>query len=239
MKMQDTMKTAFSLNLADTACRNGVHTLFFSLEMGSGPLIRRMVSNVGRIDSKKFENPSKKFQPEDWKNHAMAYGILERYPMHLYDTPGLTVRDMRARCRKVMKKYPDEKYLMIVDYLQLIHGDSRKDRHREIGEISQGLKELAKELHIPVVALAQLNRGVEQRQDKRPVLSDLRDSGEIEQAADLVAFLHRDDYYNPGEQGGTIEVIVAKHRNGPVGVAELAYIKEHNKFANLERRVTA
>ncbi len=172
---------------------------------------------------------------EDWEKLTMAIGTLSDAQIYIDDTPGITVAEIRAKCRRLKK----EKGLgmILIDYLQLIHGRGKGDnRQQEVSEISRTLKQIARELNVPVIALSQLSRGVEQRQDKRPMMSDLRESGSIEQDADIVAFLYRDDYYDKeSEKKNIIEIIIAKQRNGPVGTVELAFLKNYNKFVSLDR----
>jgi replicative DNA helicase len=166
----------------------------------------------------------------------MAMGSLSNSGIYIDDTPGIRVSEIRAKCRRL--KQEAGLGMVLIDYLQLIQGSGRSDnRQQEVSEISRTLKELARELKVPVIALSQLSRGVEQRQDKRPMMSDIRESGSIEQDADIVAFLYRDDYYDKeSENKNIIEIIIAKQRNGPVGTVSLAFVKEYNKFVNLERR---
>ena len=167
----------------------------------------------------------------------MAMGSLSNAGIYIDDTPGIRVSDIRAKCRRL--KQEKGLGMILIDYLQLIQGNrtSGENRQQEVSEISRSLKGIARELEVPVIALSQLSRGVESRQDKRPMMSDIRESGSIEQDADIVAFLYRDDYYDKeSENKNIIEIIIAKQRNGPVGTVELAFVKEYNKFVNLERR---
>lgn len=166
----------------------------------------------------------------------MAMGSLSNAEIYIDDTPGIRIAEMRAKCRRL--KQERGLGMILIDYLQLIQGDGRQDnRQQEVSEISRSLKALARELEVPVIALSQLSRSVEQRQDKRPMMSDIRESGSIEQDADIVAFLYRDDYYDKEtENKNIIEIIIAKQRNGPVGTVQLAFAKEFSKFVNLERR---
>jgi replicative DNA helicase len=231
-------KTAFMLSLADNAAKEGHFVDIFSLEMSAKLLLVRMICMIGRIDSMKIKNAVKRFSNHDWDKYTTAQGVLSRYKENLYISDGFspTLQDIRSRTRQNLRDHPNKKHLVIIDYLTLIKGSGRKDRHLEIGEISRGLKRMARELNVSVILLSQLSRKVEQRQDKRPMLSDLRDSGEIEQDADTVTFLHRDDYYDAEtEKKNIIEVIVAKNRNGPLGKVELAFLKEYNAFVNLVR----
>jgi replicative DNA helicase len=228
-------KTAFALNIGRNAARianKGV--AIFSLEMSERQLGSRMISAEMNIDAGRIRTGH--LACDDWEKLTMAVSLLSEYPIYIDDTPGITVPEIRAKCRKLKK---DEGIGMIlIDYLQLIEAAHRSgiNRQQEISEITRSLKQLAKELDIPVIALSQLSRGVEQRQDKRPMMSDLRESGSIEQDADIVAFLYRDDYYNKeSEKEGIIEVIIAKQRNGATGTVELAFLKNYNKFVSLDR----
>ena len=182
---------------------------------------------------------------EEWRNLIVAMGSLSNANIYIDDTPGIKISEIRARCRKLAQE-KGNLGLILIDYLQLIEGTGRENRQQEVSEISRQLKKLAKELKVPVIALSQLSRGVEQRQDKRPVLSDIRESGSIEQDADIVAFLYRDDYYRsegddddePEEQqnNNVIEVIIEKNRSGARGTVELLFIKEYNKFSSVSPR---
>jgi replicative DNA helicase len=231
-------KTAFALALATNALRQEHFVTFFSLEMSAKSLLKRMICGVGRINATKMKDPLKRFNEEDWKNYRNAQGLLTMYKdsLDIDDRSKVKVQDVWARVKQNVKKAPDKRHLVIIDYLTLIEGSGRRERHLEVGEISRSLKRMARELNVSVIVLAQLNRAVESRQDKRPILSDLRDSGEIEQDADKVIFLHRDDYYDREEVSNTIEVIVAKHRNGPLGVVPLFFDRSTQTFANLEVR---
>src|SRR5690606_12877370 len=174
---------------------------------------------------------------DDWEKLTMAIGVLSEAQIYIDDTPGISVTDIRAKCRRLKKE--KGLGLVVIDYLQLIQtrGRPHENRQQEVSEISRALKQMARELEVPVIALSQLSRGVEQRQDKRPMLSDLRESGSIEQDADVVAFLYRDDYYNQeSEKKNIIEVIIATHRNGPTGTVELVFLKNYNKFVSLDRK---
>jgi replicative DNA helicase len=176
--------------------------------------------------------------PEDWEKVTTAIGVIASAPIHIDDTPTVTVNEIRSKCRQLKKDRGGRLGLILIDYLQLITGVGRPgtNRQEEISHISRTLKQIARELDVPVIALSQLSRAVEQRQDKRPMMSDLRESGSIEQDADIVAFLYRDDYYDKKtENKNIIEIIIAKQRNGPVGTVELAFLKQFNKFANLDK----
>jgi replicative DNA helicase len=230
-------KTAFALNVAqNVAKKRGETVAIFSLEMSTQQLVNRMLSSEGNIESKKLRTGQ--LSDSDWIRLTMAMGTLSSIKLYIDDTPGITVNEIRSKCRKL--KQSSGLGLIVIDYLQLIGGGSAKkeNRQQEVSEISRALKALAKELDVPVIALSQLSRSVESRQDKRPMLSDLRESGSIEQDADMVAFLYRDDYYNKdSEAKNIIEIIIAKQRNGPVGTVELGFLKEYGKFVNLDRRM--
>ncbi len=228
-------KTAFALNIAqNVATKTDENVAIFSLEMGADQLVMRMLCAEGNIDAQRLRTGS--LTAEDWGKLTMAMGSLSDSGIYIDDTPGIRVGDIRAKCRRL--KQESGLGMVLIDYLQLIQGNGRTDnRQQEVSEISRSLKELARELKVPVIALSQLSRGVEQRQDKRPMMSDIRESGSIEQDADIVAFLYRDDYYDKeSENKNIIEIIIAKQRNGPVGTCSLAFVKEYNKFVNLERR---
>lgn len=205
----------------------------FSLEMGAEQLVMRMLCAEGNIDAQVLRTGA--LTAEDWSKLTIAMGTLSNAGIYIDDTPGLRVNEIRAKCRRLAQ----EKGLgmVVIDYLQLIQGSGRRgeNRQQEVSEISRSLKALARELHVPVIALSQLSRGVEQRQDKRPMMSDIRESGSIEQDADIVAFLYRDDYYDKEtENKNMIEIIIAKQRNGPTGTVTLAFKKEFNKFLNID-----
>lgn len=232
-------KTAFALALANNAAQKGHFVTFFSLEMSAKSLLKRMICGIGRIHATKLKDPLKRFNEADWNNYRKAQGTLTTYKdrFDICDSSKVKAQDIWARVKQNVKKAPDKRHLVIIDYLTLIEGSGRRERYLEVGEISRGLKRMARELKVSVIVLAQLNRAVEQRQDKRPVMSDLRDSGEIEQDGDKIIFLHRDDYYDSeAENKNIIEVIVAKHRNGPLGVVPLFFDRSTQTFANLEVR---
>jgi len=229
-------KTAFALNIAqNVATKTTENVAIFSLEMSAQQLVMRMLCAEGNINAQNLRTG--KLTPEDWGKLTMAMGSLSNAGIYIDDTPSIRVSDIRAKCRRL--KQESGLGMIVIDYLQLIQGSgrSKENRQQEVSEISRSLKALARELEVPVIALSQLSRSVEQRQDKRPMMSDIRESGSIEQDADIVAFLYRDDYYNKdSENKNIIEIIIAKQRNGPVGTVQLAFIKEYNKFVNLERR---
>lgn len=229
-------KTAFALNIAQNiATKTDENVAIFSLEMGASQLVMRMICSEGNIDAQRLRTGS--LQEEDWSKLTMAMGSLSKAGIYIDDTPGIRVNEIRAKCRRL--KQEKGVGMILIDYMQLLRGDGRsgENRQQEVSEISRSLKSLARELEVPVIALSQLSRGVESRQDKRPMMSDIRESGSIEQDADIVAFLYRDDYYDKeSEKKDIIEIIIAKQRNGPIGTVELAFVKEYNKFVNLERR---
>ncbi len=229
-------KTAFALNIAqNVAIKAGENVAIFSLEMGAEQLVMRMLCAEGNIDAQRLRTGS--LTDEDWGKLTMAMGSLSNAGIFIDDTPGVRMNDIRAKCRRLKQEHGLG--MILIDYLQLILGSGRsgENRQQEVSEISRSLKQLARELEVPIIALSQLSRGVEQRQDKRPMMSDIRESGSIEQDADIVAFLYRDDYYDKeSENKNIIEIIIAKQRNGPVGTVQLAFVKEYNKFVNLERR---
>lgn len=231
-------KTAKMLNHAIAHCLNKGITVIFSLEMDTESLIKRLLSTIGRIDGFKMKNPKQYFNDKDWEKFNNALGILDEMNIHIFDMPGQTVPYIRSKVNNLKRKYPGLPMLVQIDYLQLIRPVGRpENKNIEIGEITRSLKELAKDADVPVYLLSQLSRGVESRQDKRPRMSDIRESGSVEQDADVIEFLYRDDYYdmNTASQN-TIEIIIAKQRNGPVGTVELAYVKEHNLFLTLDYR---
>ncbi|WP_046180626.1 replicative DNA helicase [Domibacillus tundrae] len=230
-------KTAFALNIAQNVATNTDETVaIFSLEMGAEQLVMRMLCAEGNINAQNLRTGA--LTDEDWRKLTMAMGSLSNSGIYIDDTPGVRIGEIRSKCRRL--KQEQGLGMILIDYLQLIQGNGRagENRQQEVSEISRSLKSLARELEVPVIALSQLSRGVEQRQDKRPMMSDIRESGSIEQDADIVAFLYRDDYYDKeSENKNMIEIIIAKQRNGPTGTVELAFVKEYNKFVNVERRM--
>ena len=228
-------KTAFALNIAtNAALRANVPVAIFSLEMSKDQLVNRMLCSEAMVDSNKVRTG--KLDEEDWTKLAEAIGPLSEAGVYIDDTPGISVMEIRTKCRKL--KMEKNIGLVVIDYLQLISGSNKRNgsREQEISEISRSLKVLAKELNVPVIALSQLSRAVEQRPDHRPMLSDLRESGAIEQDADIVMFLYRDDYYNPdSEEKDISEVIIAKHRAGSTGTVKLLWMGNYTKFVNLAR----
>ncbi|HHU63270.1 MAG TPA: replicative DNA helicase [Clostridiales bacterium] len=230
-------KTAFALNIAQYAALHAQKSVaIFSLEMSKEQLVNRMLCSEANIDSHRMRTGN--LDENDWPRLAMAVGPLAKAPIYIDDTPAISVLEMRSKARRL--KLERGLDIIIVDYLQLMQGRGRADnRQQEISEISRSLKALARELDVPVVALSQLSRAPETRNDHRPILSDLRESGAIEQDADLVMFLYRDEYYNPDTDKKNIaEIIIAKQRNGPTGTVELVWLDQFTKFASLERHRT-
>ncbi|SJZ90132.1 replicative DNA helicase [Garciella nitratireducens] len=227
-------KTAFALNIAQHAGVKEKKTVaIFSLEMSQDQLIHRMLSAETHIDSQKLRNGD--LAEEDWERLANGMAILSEAPIFIDDTPGIGVMEMRSKCRRLKMEHGLD--LILIDYLQLMSGDRRSEsRQQEISDISRSLKALAREMDCPVVALSQLSRAPESRADHRPILSDLRESGAIEQDADVVMFLYRDEYYHPDTEEKNIgEVNIAKQRNGPTGIVKLVWLGQFTKFANLEK----
>ena len=229
-------KTAFALNIATNAAVKGnVPVAIFSLEMSKEQLVNRILCSESMVDSNKVRTG--KLEEDDWTKLAGTIGPLSEAEIYIDDTPGINIMEIRAKCRKL--KLEKNIGMVVIDYLQLIQGSGKRggSREQEISEISRSLKILAKELNVPVIALSQLSRAAEQRPDHRPMLSDLRESGAIEQDADIVMFLYRDDYYNQdSEKKDIAEVIIAKHRGGSTGTVELLWLGSYTKFVNLERR---
>ena len=227
-------KTAFTLNVAsNVSIRLRKPVMFFSLEMGADQLVQRLLGAEARIDLSNLKRGNVK--KEEWAMLAEASGRLSEAALFIDETPSISVTEMRNKCRR--QAHETGLSMVIVDYLQLMTGPPSDNKATEVGEISKGLKTLARELNIPVIALSQLNRGVESRTDKRPMMSDLRESGAIEQDADVILFIYRDEVYNPDNENnkGIAEVIIGKQRNGPIGKVELAFIGEYTKFENLAR----
>jgi replicative DNA helicase len=228
-------KTAFALSIAaHAAMKERVPTLIFSLEMSHSELTQRLLVSEARVDAKRIRNG--KLLDSDWPKITNAIGRLGEAPMFIDDNPNLSVMEVRAKARR-MKAKEGGLGLIIIDYLQLMSGrSSAESRQVEVSEISRGLKILARELDVPVLALSQLSRGLESRADKRPMLADLRESGSLEQDADVVMFLYRDEIYNPESNlRGTAEVIISKHRNGPTGNTSLAFLDHHTRFEDMAR----
>ena len=229
-------KTAFVLNVAQyAAVKNNVPVAIFSLEMSKEQLVNRMLCAQSLVDAQKVRTGE--LTAEDWSKLVDGMGILSEAPIYIDDTPGITAMDIRAKCRRL--KLEKGLGLVVIDYLQLMSGSGRSDsRQQEISEISRSLKAVAREIEAPVIALSQLSRACESRSDHRPMLSDLRESGAIEQDADLVAFLYRDEYYFPEktENKNKAELIIAKQRNGPTGTVNLTWLGQYTKFANMETK---
>ena len=229
-------KTSLGLNVAQhAALHSKIPVAFFSLEMSKEQLVQRMLCAEAMIDQHKMRTGNLK--GEDWEKINNMAAKLAGVPIYIDDTPSISIRELRAKARRLQAEHGLG--LVVIDYLQLMQAGKKTDnRQQEIAEISRSLKSLAKEMKVPVLALAQLSRSVEQRQDKKPLLSDLRESGSLEQDADMVMFIYRDEYYNPdSEKKGIAEIIVAKQRNGPTGIVELGFLKEYTRFVNLAKRV--
>ena len=228
-------KTAFALNIAENVAVNeGLPVLVFSMEMGAAQLALRMVGSLGRIDQSGLRTG--KLKDQDWERLAEAVDRLKLASIFIDETPALNASELRARARRMARQFGGTLGLIVIDYLQLMSGNSSGEENRatEIGEISRGLKALAKELQCPVIALSQLNRSVETRNDKRPMMSDLRESGAIEQDADVIMFIYRDEYYNKdSKEPGVAEIVIGKQRNGPVGTVKLTFLKPLTRFDNL------
>lgn len=227
-------KTAFVLNIAQyVAFKKNLPVVMFSLEMSKEQLVNRMFSLESSVDAQKLRTGQ--LNDQDWERLIEGAGVIGKSKLVIDDTPGISVSELRSKCRKLKLEHGIS--MVIIDYLQLMSGSGRTDsRQQEISDISRALKSIARELNVPVLALSQLSRAVEQRPDHRPMLSDLRESGAIEQDADVVMFIYRDEYYNHDtDRKGVSEIIIAKQRNGPIGTVELAWLPEYTKFANLER----
>lgn len=227
-------KTAFVLNIAQhMAFKNDVTVAIFSLEMSKEQLVNRLFSLESKVDSQSIRTGN--LSDDDWAKLIEGAGIIGKSNLIIDDTPGISVTELRSKCRKY--KLEHNLGIIIIDYLQLMTGNKKTDsRQQEISDISRSLKEVARELNVPVIALSQLSRAVEQRPDHRPMLSDLRESGAIEQDADVVMFIYRDDYYNKdSEKKNIAEIIIAKQRNGPIGTVELVWLPNYTKFANMQK----
>ena len=225
-------KTTFALNLVENAAlRGGKNVAVFSLEMSKEQLAYKLLCSQANVDMTKLRNGN--LEDRDWENIAKASGPLAAAKIFIDDTAGTSVMDMRSKCRKLKMEHGID--MIVIDYLQLMSGSNPENRQQEVSEISRSIKALAKEMKCPVIALSQLSRGPEQRADHRPMLSDLRESGSIEQDADIVMFLYRDEYYNKEtEDKNVAECIISKQRNGPVGTVKLAWIGQFSKFARLD-----
>lgn len=227
-------KTAFVLNIAEyVAFHSNQCVAIFSLEMSKEQLVNRLFSLESRVEAQKLRTGN--LDDSDWDKLVESAGIIAKSNLIIDDTPGISVAELRSKCRKY--KMDHDLKMVIIDYLQLMTGSGKAESHQlEVSEISRSLKAIARQLNVPVIALSQLSRAVESRPDKRPMLSDLRDSGAIEQDADVVMFIYRDDYYNKDtKMKGVAEIIIAKQRNGPIGTVPLAWVPEYTKFVNLEK----
>ena len=228
-------KTAFVLNIAEyMAFKQNRAVAIFSLEMSKQQLMNRLFAMESRVNSQSLRTGNLK--DEDWSKLIESAGLIGDSRLIIDDTPGITVRELRSKCRKYKLEHGLD--IIMIDYLQLMSGGGKGNdsRQQEISDISRSLKALARELNVPVVALSQLSRAVESRTDHRPMLSDLRESGAIEQDADMVMFIYRDDYYNKdSDMKGVAEIIIAKQRNGPIGTVNLVWLPDYTKFMNLEQ----
>ena len=228
-------KTAFVLNIAQhVAFKKNMAVAVFSLEMSKEQLVNRLFSLESKVDSHHIRTGN--LSDQEWEMLIESAGVIGRSNLIIDDTPGISIAELRSKCRKY--KMDHDLKMIIIDYLQLMSGSGRSDsRQQEVSDISRALKALARELNVPVIALSQLSRAVEQRPEHRPMLSDLRESGAIEQDADVVMFIYRDDYYNKDtDRKGIAEIIIAKQRNGEIGTVELAWLPSYTQFANLEKR---
>ena len=230
-------KTTLALNIAEhVAIDSGLPVAIFSMEMPGTQLVTRFIASIGRIDQTKLR--SGRLTEDDWQKLTLAIGKLYEAPIYIDETPGLNPIDLRARARRLARQC-GKLGLIVIDYLQLMNGVRQSDnRAAELSDISRSVKSLAKELNVPIIALSQLNRSLEQRPNKRPVMSDLRESGAIEQDADIIMFIYRDEVYNPDSQDkGTAELIIGKHRNGPTGMVRLTFTGESTRFDNFIQSV--
>jgi replicative DNA helicase len=227
-------KSSLALGVAVNAALNGEPVAIFSLEMSREELVQRILSAVAKVDSKKLQTGQ---LGDLWPRVVDAAGKMYRAPIFIDDSPVVGVTDVRAKCRRLKRRHGLS--LVIIDYLQLMQASTRENRQQEISEITRNLKNLARELEVPIIAVSQLNRSLESREDKRPRLSDLRESGAIEQDSDIVMFIYRHEYYHPEEveKRGIAEVLIAKHRSGPTGMVQLTFQPEFTRFANLGRDV--
>ena len=225
-------KTTFAMNIAEhVAIKEQVPVAVFSMEMPGEQLAMRMISSLGRIDQHHVRTG--KLEDDEWPRITSAMTILSETKLYIDDTPAMSPTEVRARCRRLARENDGQLGLIVLDYLQLMQSPGAENRVNEISEISRSLKSLAKELNVPVIALSQLNRSLEQRPNKRPVMSDLRESGAIEQDADLIVFIYRDEVYNKDTTDkGTAEIIIAKQRNGPIGTTRLTFLGQYTRFEN-------
>ena len=229
-------KTTFAMNIAENAAiKHNLAVAIFSMEMPGEQLAMRLMSSLGRIDQHRLRTG--KLDDDDWPRLTSAVGLLAEANMYIDDTPALAPSELRARCRRLKREHGLD--LIVIDYLQLMQVPGNKEnRAGEISEISRALKSLAKEMSVPVIALSQLNRSLEQRPNKRPVMSDLRESGAIEQDADVIVFIYRDEVYNEDSQDkGTAEIIIGKQRNGPIGQVRLTFLGQYTRFENFTREI--
>ncbi|HEC04729.1 MAG TPA: replicative DNA helicase, partial [Thiothrix sp.] len=233
-------KTTLAMNIAEFAAVNQkVPTAVFSLEMPGEQLTMRLLSSLGRVDQTRLRNG--RLLEEDWPRIATAVKLFSDVPLYIDDSAGLSPNEVRARARRLVREH-GSLGLIVLDYLQLMQGNAGQNENRtnEVSSISRSLKALAKELDVPIVVLSQLNRSLEQRPNKRPIMSDLRESGAIEQDADLIMFIYRDEVYNPeSENKGMAEVIIAKQRNGPIGNVRLTFLGKYTRFENFAPNVYA
>ncbi len=227
-------KTSFALNIAHNIAKNGLGVAIFSLEMSKEQLAQRLLASEAQIESNRLRGG--RVSQEDLERLALSLGTLSELPIYIEDTGNIGVAQMRSLLRRLIAEQKVELGLVLIDYLQLMEGSDSNNRVQEISRITRGLKILAKEINVPVIALSQLSRAVEARNNKRPMMSDLRESGSIEQDADLIIMLYRDEYYNPDTvDRGVAEVNIAKHRNGPTGTVKLLFKSEYTKFLNLQQ----
>lgn len=226
-------KTSLALNMAQSVALAGNTVAIFSMEMSREELVTRMLCSKGRIDSQRLRTG--RLTEADFTKLSNAAGALYKQNIFVDDSPGMTVTEIRAKCRRLRRRPGLD--LVVIDYIQLMNGSGQENRQQEIAMISRSLKDLARELHVPIIAISQLNRGVESREDKRPRLGDLRESGAVEQDADVVMFIYRDEYYYPEkvESKGVAEVVIAKHRQGSVGKVDMAFLPEFTLFADMGR----
>ncbi len=224
-------KTALAMNIAEYVAMTAKRSVaIFSMEMPGKPLTKRMLSSLGHIDQQKVRTGQ--LNDAEWSLVTGAMARLSTAELFIDDTPALSPLELRTRARRLKREWNDLG-LIVIDYLQLMEASTHENRNNEVAEISRALKALAKELHVPVIAISQLNRSLEQRQNKRPVMSDLRESGALEQDADLILFVYRDEVYNPESKDvGTAEIIIAKQRNGPIGTVRLTFLGKFTKFEN-------
>lgn len=230
-------KSDLLINLLLNITNNGVPSVLFSLETSGVNVAKRMLSSKANVHSYALENTKERFTAEDWNKTTMAFSVITELPLHLYDEPSINVNNIRSKCELIKAKYPEQHIVVGIDCLQLISGNTiyKGNRAQELGDISRELKLLARELDMTVIVTSHLNRNIESRTNKRPILSDIRDTGEMEELADVVVFLYRDDVFNHETNTNIAELIVAKHRNGSIGTVEVVYKKEFHKFINIDR----